>query len=391
MARIILNILFLLSACVPALFFLPVRKSRLMWILPVCALLCGMNPASVLLFFIYALLLGVCLWFLAYKLPENGKLLNFVLCWGGCAAVLDSGHFLRGSAPASVITWLFLVLVICLALAFGFAINWSTRWTLEDGMPLSEDNRISPIPLLLILVGILLLLIPAGGRFPLGCAIAAVMLQVLILLVTALWRDMSLAVRHSQQTSDHSRQSMRVIDRASRSSEAELRRQLAESNNKLLLARLAYRNNDRKALTEVLDIPEELDTTPYCSFPLLDAVLRHAAYEARRSGMTPNFQLQLGGLRDFSLSDIGVMLDMMLGVMTEHHPGEPDFLRLRVQEWGNALVMTAGRHDHLRSIDDDKLDTLNQLAADRGGWSAFTEKENWICLCAVLFRPSAEK
>ena len=391
MVQIILNILFLLSACLPALLFPPVRQNRLMWVMPGCALLCGVFTASALLLFIYALLLGACLWFLTYKLPEDGKLLSFVLCWGGCLAVLGGGHFLRGGAPASIMTWLFLALMICAALAFGFAINWCTRWTLEDSMPLSDERSISPLPLLFILAGILLLLTLLCGRFPLGCTVSAAVLQVFTLLITALWRDMSLAVRHSQETSDHSRQSMRVIDRASRSSEAELQRQLAESNNKLLLARLAYRNNDHASLAEVLDISEEQDAATYCSFPLLDAVLRHSAYEARRSGMTPNFQLQLGGLRDFSLSDIGVMLDMMLGVMTEHHPGKPDMLRLCVQEWGNALIMTVGRHDRLYSVDGDKLDTLNQLTAERGGWSEFAEKENWICLSAVLFRPSAEK
>lgn len=153
---------------------------------------------------------------------------------------------------------------------------------------------------------------------------------------------------------------------------------------------LAYQNNDEAALAYLLDSGEERSGVSYCSYLMLDAILREDAARAQKAGLKTDFKLRLGGMSGFSLADTGVMPDTVLSLLSEDHPGTPDVLRLRVQEWGDALVLTAGRRNFLYALPEEKMNVLRQLTEDYNGWLELTEKGMGIRLFAVLFRP-AEK
>ena len=257
-------------------------------------------------------------------------------------------------------------------------------------MQLSEDHKISPLPLLIAISAFLLLLALLGSELPIGCILISIVLQSLLLMLLSLWDNMSLAVRHSKESSEHSQKSVHLIDHASRSSEATLQRHLTESNNRLHQVSLAYQNGDKAALSSLLEFPDEPGSS-YCSHLLLDAILRNGARKARDAGLLPNFQLQLGSMKDFFLPDVGVLVNLMLELMTECHPGSSDTLRLRMQEWGDALIVVVGRRDFLNAVPENKMNALLQLTEEYHGWLELAEKDRGIRLSAVLFRPLAEK
>lgn len=392
MAQNIQYFLFFLLVCLPAFLFRPFARKRFGWCFLPCALLGELLLYSLprLAFFLYALVLGIFLFFVMYKPLQYGKLSGFFLCWSGSISVLSIGHLLNTTSSSDLTVWFLLLFTLFVALTLGFICRWLSRWTTEDVFWLSEDHKISPLPLLIIISVFQLLLTFFGETLPVICIVVSLTLQAILLLILSLWDNMTLSVRHSQESSENSRQSVHLIDHASRSSEAVLQRQLTEINNKLQQARLAYHSGNKDILDALLDPPEEQGNS-YCSQLLLDAILRHSAHEAHEVGLLTNFQLQLGGMRDFPLSDIGVLLDLMLGLMIEPHPGKPDTLRLRMQEWGDALVVVVGRRDSLRAVAESKMNTLLQLTEEYHGWLELTEKERGICLSAVLFRPTAEK
>lgn len=391
MEQYIQSILFFLFACLPAFLFRSFPRKRFGW----CFLPCALLGALFLYFFprtaflLYALLLGLFLFFAVYRPLKIGKLSGFFLCWSGSLSILCIGH-LYIISPAGLTLWFFLAFVFVVSLSFGLAAYWLFRWTAEDTFRLSEERRISPLPPLIMITCFQFLLTFFGEFFPVGCVLISVALQIILLMILSLWNNMTLSVRHSQESSENSRQSAHLIDHASRSSAAELQRQLTESRNKLHQARLAYHSGNKEVLDTLLDLPEE-QSGSYCSQLLLDAILRHSAHEAQEVGLLTNFKLQLGSMRDFPLSDIGVLLGIMLELLSEPHPGKPDTLRLRMQEWSDALVIVVGRREPLRVVPESKMNTLRQLAEEYHGWAELAEKEHGICLSAVLFRPAGEK
>ena len=392
MERIFLNFLLFLFACLPAFLFHPFQRKRYSWCFILCSLLGAflLYPLPRFALLLYALLLGICLFFVLYKPTGHSKLSSFFLCWNGSIAVLSTGHLLYTVSSLTPSAWFLLLFSFLVGLSFGLAIYWLSRWMTEDTVWLSEEHRISPLPLLITIFCLMLLLTFFGERFPIGCVFVAAVLQSLSLMVISLWNNMTLSVRHSQESSENSRQSIHLIDNASRDSEAALLRKLTESNNKLHQISLAYQNGDKETVSTLLNLSEEQGPS-YCSHFLLDAILRSSAHEARNADLLPNFQLQLGKLQNFPLSDIGVLVDLMLILMIEHHPGKADTLRLRMQEWSDALIVVVGRRDPLRSVPESKMNTLLQLTKEYHGWLELTEKDRGICLSAVLFRPNAKE
>ena len=391
MEQFLPSFLFFLFTCLPPLFFRPLNRKRFAPCLFLCLLASAAEPDFPCLLFLFALGLGLFLFFAVRHSPSCATMPAFSLCWGGCLAVLDVGHLLFSILSSALTTWVLLLLTFLIALAFALASRWFSRWTLEDAIQLSEEQSITPATPLVILLFLLLFCSLFGGYFPLICACIAVFLHILLLLLLSLWNNMTLTIRHSRESSENSRQSVQAIDRASRSTEAELRRRLTESDNKLHQVKLAFQNGDRDTLASLLELSQEAEESSYSSFLLLDAILRHRAAEARKAGLQPNFQLRLGTMNGFSLAEIGVLLDLMLTLMGEPHPGnQDDALRLRMQEWGDALVIVVGRRDALRTLPEDKMNVLRQLTGDRLGWLELTEKEKGICLSAVLFRNDDE-
>lgn len=386
------SFLLFLFACLPAFFFRPFCRKRFFW----CFILCSLSGAFLFqpfphfALFFYALLLGLCFLLVIYKPLEHGKLSGFLLCWSSGLAVLNIGHLPHTDVFSVRTEWLVLSLSLFAALVLAFFSRWLSRWTTEDEVWLSEESKVSPMPLLITISLLLLLLTFRGTDSFINRTVIASVLQVLLLMILSLWNNMALSVLHSKESSENSRKSVHLIDSASRSSEATLQRRLTESNNKLQQVSLAYQNGDEAALSALLDLPKDTGRS-YCSLPLLDAILRHSARRSEAADLLPNFQLQLGSMRNFFLPDVGVLVDLMLELMTERHPGKPDTLRLRMQEWGDALVVVVGRRDPLNAVSENTMDTLLQLTEEYHGWLEFAEKGHGIRLSAVLFRPADKK
>lgn len=392
MEQLIRDFLLFLFSFLPAFLFRPFARKRYAWCFVLCSLLgaFSLQPFPRFALPVYALLLGLCLFFVLYKPLARGKLSGLLLCWSSGIAVLNTGHLLHTLALSDMTAWFLLLFSLLAALSLGFASHWLSRWTTEDTVWLSEDHSVSPLSLLITISALLWILTLCGEAFPIGCAFFALALASLLLMILSLWDNMALSVRHSRQSSEESRKSVHLIDHASRSSEATLQRRLTESNNKLYQVSLAYQNGDKAALCALLDLSDRPDNS-YCPYLQLDAILHHRARKAREAGLFPNFQLQLGGMRNFFLPDIGVLVGLMLDLMTERHPGKPDTLRLRMQEWGDALVVVVGRHDLLNTVPENIMSTLLQLTEEYHGWLELAEKERGIRLSAVLFRPTGEK
>lgn len=392
MKQFVQSFLLFLFACLPTFFFRPFRRKRFFW----CFILCALSGAFLFqpfprfALFFYALLLGLCLLLVVYMPLEHGKLSGFLLCWSCGLAVLSIGRPPHTAALSGRTEWLVLSLSLFAALVFAFFSRWLSRWEIEDTVWLSEERKVSPLPLLITISFLLLLLTFGETGFSIDRIVIAGVLQILLLMILSLWSNMALSVLHSKESSENSRKSVHLIDSASRSSEATLQRQLTESNNKLQQVSLAYQNGDEAALSVLLDLPEDTGSS-YCSLPLLDAILRHSARKSEAADLLPNFQLQLGSMRNFFLPDVGVLVDLMLELMTERHPGKPDTLRLRMQEWGDALVVVVGRRDPLHTVPENTMNTLLQLTEEYHGWLEFAEKGHGIRLSAVLFRPAAKK
>lgn len=392
MKELVQNSLLFLFAFLPAFLFRPFHRKRFTWCFVLCALLGAflLQPFPRFALSLYALLLGLCLFLVVYQQLEHGKLSGFLLCWSSGVAVLNTAHLLHTPALSRITAWFLLLFSLLVALALGLASHWLSRWTTEDAVWLSEDHKVSPLPLLITILSLLLFLTFFGGALPIGCIFFALVLQILLLMILSLWDNMALSVRHSKESSESSRKSVHLIDHASRSSEATLQRRLTESNNKLHQASLAYQSGNKEVLSTLLELPDEQGSS-YCSHLLLDAILRHGARKAQEVGLFPNFQLQLGNMQDFFLPDIGVLVDLMLELMTERHPGKSDTLRLRMQEWGDALIVVVGRRDPLSAVPENKMNTLLQLTEEYHGWLELAEKGRGIRLSAVLFRPTVEK
>ena len=392
MKQSVQSLLLFLFACLPAFFFRPFHRRRFFWCFILCALLGAflLHPLDRFAIFFYALLLGICLFPLVYKPLKHGRLSGFLLCWNGGLAVLNIGRLPRPSELSGTAEWLVLALALAAALVFAFFSRWLSGWTTEDSVYLSEDNKASPLPLMITISIPQLLLTFAGTDFSVGRIFIAAVLHSLLLMLLSLWNNLTLSVLHSLESSENSRKSLQLIDSASRSSEATLQRHLTESSNRLRQVSLAYQNGDKAALSALLELPDDMGSS-YCAFPLLDAILRHGARESEAAGLRPNFQLQLGSMRNFFLPDVGVLIELMLELMTERHPGEQDTLRLRMQEWGDALIVVAGRRDPLNFVPENTMHTLLQLTEEYHGCLEFAKKGQGIRLSAVLFRPAAEK
>ena len=391
MEQIIPVLLLFLFACIPALLFRPLQLKRYLWGFLLCA-----GGAAILLpegfvpgVFLYALLLGAYLYFAVYRPRKQGKFLGFCLCFSGCMAVLGAAHALLSSDFPSLTGYALLLYSLTLGVGYGFALRIIFREESDDVLPLSEEQKLSPrLPLLMILLCQMFLLL-FGAALPVLCLSISLFLALLSLLLLSLWSNMSLAVLRSRECSELDKQSRQAIDHVNRGTEAELQRRMTESNNRLLQASFAFRRNDKEELQLLLGAADESGSITYSDNHLLDAILRHRAYEARRSEMTPSFRLQLGAMKGFDLSDIGVVLDMMLGMMSEHHPGHKDMLRLRMQEWGDTLVIVVGRHDCLRMAPEEQMNAMRHLVEEYGGCLELAEWGRDLCLSAVLFRPPA--
>ena len=248
MERLLLNFLSLLAAALPALVFRPFRKKWFRWLFALVSLLAAPFLTFSLSFFVYALLLGLFLWFCLCRQLPQGRVVSFCLCWNGCLAALGVAAALRDSVLCFPLT-------LCAAALFVFTAKWLSRWSLEDTISLSGEQSISPLPLLLPLTPLLLLLLILPFRqYPVLRAVAALLLQGFTLLTVALWSNIALAVRHALESSQHSRQ---AFERINRNSGTELRRQLTESNNRLRQLSLAVRSGDSAAIDALLDPPEE--------------------------------------------------------------------------------------------------------------------------------------
>ena len=389
MKQIIAILLLFLFACIPALLFRTLRLKRCLWGFLLCAgggaflLPEGFSPGV----FLYALLLGAYLYLMVYRPREQGRCLAFCLCFSGCMAVLGTAHALLASDFPSLTGYALLLYALALGAGYGSALRVIFREESEDILPLSEEQTLSPrLPLLTILICQLLLLLFAAA-LPVLCLCMSLLLALLSLLLLSLWNNMSLTVLRSRESSERGKQSRQAIDHVNRGTEAELQRRLTESNNRLLQASFAFRRNDKEELQLLLGTADEPGIITYSDNHLLDAILRHRAYEARRSEMTPSFRLQLGTMKGFDVSDVGVVLDMMLGMMSEHHPGHQDMLRLRMQEWGDTLVIVVGRHDCLRMAPEEQMNAMRHLIEEYGGCLELAEWGRNLCLSAVLFRP----
>lgn len=392
MRLLVLNSLLFLFSCLPAFLFRPFPIKRFAWCFVLCAPLSAFlfQPFPRFSFFFYALLLGLFLFLSIYRVIESGKLSGFLLCWSGGLTVLSSGHLLHAVASTGAAAWFLLLFSLFEGIVFGFAARLLFQRGSEDMVQLTEDHKVSPLPLLFIISAFLFLLTLFGAELPIGCIPISIVLHSLLLMILSLWDNMSLAVRHSKESSEHSQKSVHLIDHASRSSEATLLRQLTESNNKLHQVSLAYQNGDKATLSSLLELPDTQGSS-YSPHLLLDAILRSSARKARDAGLLPNFQLQLGSMENFFLPDIGVLVNLMLELMSERHPGDPDTLRLRMQEWGNALIVVVGRRDSLNSVPENKMNALLQLTEEYHGWLELAEKDRGIRLSVVLFRPISEK
>jgi len=382
--RVVLGFLTSAMCCLPSLVSRQLDLKRRWWLYGCCILLGGAIlwsdiPGSAA---IYAVLLGACIVLSFFRSEKPGKYLRIALCWGSGMATL-CGRFLF-SAQA---VFLSAVSVLIVSTGFSFASRWLSKWTAEDFVALTEEKKTSPMLLMCFLLGVLFVITAVSEVFSVACAWLAVAFGIAIALTITLWNDLSLAVSHSLETSQQRQSRMAAIDRASRDSDAEIFRQLTECRNHITQLQLAYGNHDMAAVDALLSTETDSRRRSYTDNMLLDAVLRNRAYQIEKRGMRTDFILQIDSIRGYSISDIGVILETMLDLISDSFGGSHDLVKLRVQTWHRMIIMTAGRRSGIQSIPELKRETLRQLADDYHGWFEIAEFGKETRISVVLLDP----
>jgi len=371
--------------CIPALFFRAEGKKRWWWLYGTCivcggALLGFSVPAAELIF---AFVMGACILIPGLRMHRSGVAVSFCLCWSAGLAVLCGRNILTTAFPQ-----VSLLCALVLSAAFSVVTRLLSRWTMEDSAVLSEERRVTPLLLLSVFSLLALCAVAFAPTAPGACAVISIASAAFSAMVVSLWNEMRLAVTHSVEGVQQSQKKLEAIDKASRNTDSELYRQLAECRSRLEQLSAAFRQGDMDCLGQLLSVDSIPEQSSYSSNLLLDAVLRSGAARIEKAGMRTDFSLLLGELKAFSASDLGVILDIILDILSEPHPSESDTVRLRVQKWNKMLVISAGRRAALRVVPEVKREALNTLAERYQGWTDFTQQEKGTRFSVVLFEPA---